>query len=70
MFKPRGRFDPVALTLSQTIWCPVHRTYVRAECRVAAWDSRLLDVERCAADDLATDGVCDKACLVRGREWS
>jgi hypothetical protein len=69
MFNLRGcRFEPVTLTVSQTLWCPVHRKDASAECRVAPWDNRLLDVERCSACVPATNVICGKACLSQGRE--
>ena len=69
MFNLRGRrFELVALTITQTLWCPVHGRSARAECRVAPWDNRLLDVERCSAGVPAAQLTCGKACLPHRRE--
>ena len=71
MFNLRGRrFELVSLTITQTLWCPVHRREARAECRVAPWDNRLLDVERCSAGVPSANLTCGKACLFQGRERS
>ena len=68
MFTLRGRFEPVTLTSEQTLWCPLHRKEVSARCRVAPWDNRLLDVERCSGDVPSAEVTCGKACLSAGEE--
>jgi len=63
MFTLRGRVEPITLTVTQTLWCPLHRKEVGARCRVAPWDNRLLDVESCSGNVSSAEVTCGKACL-------
>ncbi len=50
----------LTVPLVRTLRCPRSGEDVTAEFRVAAWDSRLVDVVRCSAFSPLT---CDKLCL-------
>ena len=63
MFTRRRHVEPVTLTVAQTLWCPLHGKEVEARCRVAPWDNRLVDVERCSGNVPSAEVTCGKACL-------
>src|SRR5262245_29152142 len=45
------------------LWCPAHARDMGVDMRVAAWDGRPVEIERCSA--FGPDGAvsCEKACL-------
>lgn len=47
---------------AHAFWCPFRGLNVRVHFKEAAWDGRLVDVERCTAFAPPTDVGCGKAC--------
>lgn len=47
-------------------WCPFRKRQADVTFRLAVWDGRRVDVERCSVFTPPTAVACEKACLGRG----
>ncbi len=57
------RFTRGTRAVPHEFYCALRRQPVRVEYRVAAWDGKLVDVDRCSAFTPPTAIGCDKLCL-------
>lgn len=57
------RFPMVTRLVTRSFWCPIQGRNVTAEFQEAAWDGKLVEVNRCSAFSPLQAVPCEKVCL-------
>lgn len=57
------RFPMATRVVTRAFWCPLQARNVTAEFQEAAWDGKLVEVNRCSAFSPPEAVTCDRACL-------